>query len=184
MKKLVSLFVVVGCLMVISNQSNAQISAGVTGGALIWSADGESITYPGGTLTLRYGISDNLRIGANLGYFFKKESETIEGTTFSSSTSWVPITGAIEYSFGGEKFSPYAGLDLGLYRLSASVDVEGLDISVSDSYFGFAPTLGMMYNLSDNLALNANAKYHYILPGEEGEAQSLIGIGAGIVLKF
>jgi outer membrane protein W len=180
MKKLVSVFVAVGCLLVISNQSKAQISAGVTGGALIWAQDGESMTFPGGTLTLRYGISDNIRIGANLGYFFK--SETIDD--ISVSTFWVPITGAIEYSFGGEKFSPYAGLDLGLYRSGVSIDDDELVLSVSSSFFGFAPTLGMMYDLSDNLALNVNAKYHYILPGEEGDPQSLIGIGAGIVLKF
>ena len=66
--------------------------------------------------------------------------------------------------------------------MGVSFDADGANLTISDSYFGLAPTLGVMYNLSDNLALNANAKYHYVLA--EDEAQSLIGIGAGIVFKF
>jgi len=180
MKKFFSL--IIACLMFTTTgwSQDRLPAAGATGGAVIWSSEGESITFPGGTLTLRYGIGENIRVGANLGYFVKNEKDA--DLDISASTSWVPITGTFEYSFGGESFSPYAGLDLGLYRLGVSVDADVANVTISDSYFGLAPTLGVMYNLSDNLALNANAKYHYVLA--EDEAQSLIGIGAGIVFKF
>ncbi|MFM8837828.1 MAG: outer membrane beta-barrel protein [Bacteroidota bacterium] len=180
MKKLLTLLMVTLCMLSIHNQSFAQLSVGATGGAAILSVEGESITFPGGTLTLRYGIGENIRVGANLGYFVKSVNEG--DLDISGSISGVPITGTFEYSFGGESFSPYAGLDLGLYRLGVSIGGDGTNLTISDSYFGLAPTLGVMYNLSDNLALNANAKYHYVLV--EDEAQSLIGIGAGIVFKF
>lgn len=180
MKKLLTLLMITLCMLSIHNQSFAQLSVGATGGAVIWSAEGESVTFPGGTLTLRYGIGEKIRVGANLGYFVKNEKDA--DLDISASTSWVPITGTFEYSFGGESFSPYAGLDLGLYRLGVSIGADGENLTISDSYFGLAPTLGLMYNLSDNLALNANAKYHYVLADDD--AQSLIGIGAGIVFKF
>ena len=170
------------CMLSIHNQSFAQLSVGATGGAVIWSAEGESNTFPGGTLTLRYGIGEKIRVGANLGYFVKSVNEVDGDLDISGSISGVPITGTFEYSFGGESFSPYAGLDLGFYRLGVSFKEDGANLTISDSFFGLAPTLGVMYNLSDNLALNANAKYHYVLAGDE--ALGLIGIGAGIVFKF
>ncbi|MFM7911324.1 MAG: outer membrane beta-barrel protein, partial [Bacteroidota bacterium] len=139
MKKLLTLLLVTLCMLSTHNQSFAQLSVGATGGAVIWSAQGESISFPGGTLTLRYGIGENIRVGANLGYFVKSVNEG--DLDISGSISGVPITGTFEYSFGGESFSPYAGLDLGFYRLGVSVDVDGENLtSASESYFGLAPT--------------------------------------------
>ena len=91
----------------------------------------------------------------------------------------MPFTGSFTYYFAGEKLKPYAGADLGFYTFKSKVDFMGASASSSDSYFGFAPTVGFEYGLTDNIALDVNAKYNYIM--SDNDATSIIGINFGII---
>jgi opacity protein-like surface antigen len=58
----------------------------------------------------------------------------------------------------------------------------GESSSDSKAYFGFAPTAGVLYGLSDNLSLCANLKYNYVT--SEGHAATWLGINVGVVCKI
>lgn len=110
------------------------------------------IFFEGLNLNYKYDISDQIRVGANIGYY-------------SDLTS---VTGLFEYSFSDNDFSPYSGIDVGIY-----LDEYG-------SYFGLAPVVGFNYSLSDNLLLNSNLRYNHIFTISSGS----ITFNAGLSYKF
>jgi outer membrane protein W len=167
-KNYIKLFVF-AAIMIASTNVNAQISVSANLGLLSNTA-AESEGTLGLNLEVKYDISDALRVGASAGYYSK--SDELNGIKVSSNT--MPICGLVEYSFSDGKVSPYAGANFGLYSFGARVD----GVSVSSGYFGLAPVVGANYSLSDNLAINANAKYHYVMT--EGEASSLYSINVGV----
>ena len=182
MKNYIKLFVF-AAIMIASTNVNAQISVSANLGLLSNTAEESegSKLFPirhhyqwkrtlGLNLEVKYDISDALRVGASAGYYSK--SDELNGIKVSSNT--MPICGLVEYSFSDGKVSPYAGANFGLYRFGVRFD----GVSVSAGYFGLAPVVGANYSLSDNLAINANAKYHYVIT--EGEASSLYSINVGV----
>ncbi len=162
-------------LCVCFNNANAQVSVGADFGMLkSIEKDTDSDAIFGASLNVKYNISDKLRVGANLGYYGK--SYDIFGEKLR--TYIMPISGLVEYSFSENAFSPYAGLDLGFYNFGVSIAGEG----ESEGYFGFAPVAGFNYSLTDNLLVNFNVKYHYVMVTDN--ASSLLGVNAGISYKF
>ncbi|MBI2271447.1 MAG: porin family protein [Bacteroidetes bacterium] len=164
----------VGLVLVSSNQSKAQVSIGANLGVFKFTAEGSDAQF-GFNLSGKYEINDKIRVGANLGYYFK--TYDFLGSKLRSFT--MPITGLIEFSFSDNNFSPYAGADIGIYRFGLSGN-EGS--SLVNGYFGIAPVAGFNYSLSDNLLINTNIKYHYVLSDEQ--ATSAFGVSAGIFYKF
>ncbi|MDR1679558.1 MAG: porin family protein [Prevotellaceae bacterium] len=126
-----------------------------------------------------YLATENIGIGAQLGYYSFGEKE-------SGSGSWsiVPITVTGKYYFMTEGLKPYAGLDLGFYSLSYEVDlgILGANVSTSETKFGLAPVVGLQYDFSDNWALDANLKYNYITTS--GDAVTSFGINVGVVYSI
>lgn len=124
----------------------------------------------------KYNLSDNMAIGVSVGYSsFGTGSENL-------SFGVIPIIGIFEYSFGEGAFKPYIGSDLGLYMFRSKVTFFGSSSSSSDTYLGFAPTAGIMYDISGNLSFCANAKYNFVL--SEGSNSTWIGLNAGIIFKL
>lgn len=184
MKNYIKLFVF-AAIMIASTNVNAQISVSANLGLASntedpfysrsqgWGSDGTL----GLNLEVKYDISDALRVGASAGYYSKSNHVNnvfSYGSPIKISLYAMPICGLVEYSFSDGKFSPYAGANFGLYSFGARVD----GVSVSSGYFGLAPVVGANYSLSDNLAINANAKYHYVM--YDGEASSLYSINVGV----
>jgi opacity protein-like surface antigen len=167
MKKLV-LFGMFCFALLSSNESKAQVSGSVTAGLLKFS---DIDPMFGWNLAGKYNVNDDIRVGLNLGRY---TVSFFEDAKFFIMT----ITGLFEYSFSEEKISPYAGIDLGLYRSG----ISGGSVTLSSTSFGFAPAAGLNFGINDNLSLNANAKYNVIL--FEGESDSAFGLNAGVVYKF
>jgi len=156
MKKIITTFgAVLFAYLLFNNEAKAQVSVGANIGMFKFF---DFVPQLGFNLNGKYSINDKIRVGANLGYYFNDGFITM------------PITGLFEYSFSDNDFSPYAGADIGIYRFAGS----GL--------FGLAPVVGLNYNLSDNLLLNSNLKYHYIM--SEGGSLSAFGVNAGVSYKF
>ncbi len=172
-----------GAIFSTVSSARAQFSVGVTGGLF-----NQGVTFDGARVSNnlwgvniagKYGISDNkMRVGLNIGYFFDSESE--DGYTSTVFTQ--PITGLFEYSFMDSKFSPYAGIDAGIYRIGSRISGDGESLSGSESDFGIAPTVGFNYEISDKIDLNTSVKYNYILT--ENYATTGINFNAGVVIKF
>ncbi len=145
----------------------AQISGGATLGPMISSGD----VMFGLSLNGKYELNDKLKVGANLGYFTKK-------TEFFGSSirqSITPITGLVEYKFLENILNPYAGTDLGFYRIGIA--------GFGATYLGFAPTAGINYEINDKLTVNGNFKYHYLLTSELSSA-GFMNINAGVSYKI
>ncbi|MCJ8290582.1 MAG: outer membrane beta-barrel protein [Crocinitomicaceae bacterium] len=177
MKKIYSVALV--CLSLISFNSMAQMSIGL-GGGLLKSTEDNAESLLGGELTFKYGVTDEIRVGANLGYY--QTSEEILSTKFTSSL--VPISVSGEYMFLEDKFRPYVGLHLGLLKAGFKVG----DSKASDSYFSLAPVIGVDYEVSDQLGINFNFKYGFAFYKndftDEMESFSTISPNIGVYYKL
>ena len=170
---LISVFFFSFFALVPVNESKAQMSVTANLGLINFPSafeGGESYSEVGINIAGKYNLSEKLRAGLNLGYFFKGEDSY---TLFT-----MPITGLVEYSLSTNAFSPYLGADLGFYRTGISGD----GASISSTNFGLAPVAGFNYALSDKMSLNANFKYHYIMT--DGESTGAIGLNAGLTFNL
>jgi opacity protein-like surface antigen len=176
MKKFQILILVFNVFFVFNSQ--AQINVGATVGVQLpmgTFGDGFKTGF-GFNAVGKYMLKENMAVGLNLGYTkFGTEVEGLSG-------SMMPITGLFEYHFGTGNIKPYVGADLGLYIYSVKVEILGQSSSDSKMYFGFAPTGGVLYGLSDMLSLCANLKYNYVMT--EGDAASWLGINVGAIIKI
>lgn len=160
MKKtiLLSVMVLVMCTIQI-NKAKGQMTGGVSIGTL----GIKEFYFYGINLCGKYAINEKLRAGANIGYY---------SLIFISVT---PITGLIEYSFNERDISPYAGIELGLYRL-------GIFVTQGQFTYGGAAVGGVDFHVSRKTAINVNAKYNMIMV--EGKQFGGIGVNAGLVFNF
>lgn len=165
----------VAAMLLIFGIAQAQINVGATIGAQIPTgnfSDGFKTGF-GINAVGKYMLNENMALGLNLGY--SRFGTSVEG--FSG--SMIPITGLFEYHFGTGNIKPYIGADLGLYDYMVKIKILGESSSDSKIYFGFAPTAGALYGLSDNLSLCANLKYNYVTT--EGHAATWLGINVGAI---
>lgn len=123
----------------------------------------------------KYFIQENMAIGLNLGkHWF--------GTGSShASVSVMPITGLFEYYLGSSEFKPYVGMDLGLYIVKSKFSWGSQKYSASKAYFGFAPKMGLSYNILDNIAATADVKFHFMTTDPMA---NYIGINLGIAVDL
>ena len=160
------------------NTAKGQTSVGLNFGTFIpLPSNADNSAHYGVNLSGKYKLNSKLRIGANFGYYYKNYNNSqFFGTSLTSFI--MPITGLLEYSFTDNDFSPYLGVDLGLYR----VGVSSGSMSLAVSGFGAAPVAGFNYNLSDNFAINTHVKYHVLMV--EAQTAKAVSINAGVAYKF
>ncbi|PKK35728.1 hypothetical protein BWI96_15600 [Siphonobacter sp. SORGH_AS_0500] len=79
--------------------------------------------------------------------------------TYTVKERLIPFTPKIEYFFIDGPLRPYVGLKAGLYLASVSVNKQ----SESESFFGFAPKMGVQYKLPQNLAVFLEGDYNLLL---------------------
>ena len=180
MKKLQVIVVAIFCFVAFN--ANAQMSFGGTVGLAAPMGDfGTNLKTGFGINAIgKYSLADNMAVGFSVGY-----------TSFGTGSSdWsygvIPLTGIFEYSFGDGAFKPYVGTDLGLYMFRSKITITFLGSSStsssSDSYFGFAPTAGVMYAISDNLSFVGNLKYNFVLA--KNTNATWLGVNAGVIFKL
>ena len=174
---------VVAIFSLVTFNVSAQIGIGGTLGLTMPMGDlGDGLnTGLGFNVMGKYSLSENMAVGASVGYSsFGTESENF-------SFGVIPITGLFEYSFGSGVFKPYLGSDLGLYMFRTKVTFFGNSSSSSDTYFGFAPTGGVMYEISNNLSICGNLKYNMVFAKDaldNSTTSTWLGINAGIIFKL
>lgn len=123
-----------------------------------------------------YLVTESIGVGLQIGYFSIGSGSGL----YDTGMSLVPITATGKYYFMTEGLKPYAGLDLGLYRIGFDYGF-GLGVA-SETKFGLAPVAGVQYEFTDNWALDGNLKYNYI--AAEGKAFTTFGINVGVVYTF
>lgn len=163
-----------------ANQSSAQVGVGAQLGVFSPIGDNSGDAHFGFNVNGKYDLDDRMRIGANLGYYFNRETVDLGFMgSMSFTTFFMPITALFEYDIieeGG--VDVYGGLDLGLYRFGSSFDGS----SDSSGNFGIAPTAGVRYGITESLFIDGGLKYHLIFT--EGESSSAIGLNGGVIFYF
>jgi outer membrane protein W len=156
----------------------AQMAVGGTVGLQVPVGDfAEGINMGFGiTVIGKYMVKDNLALGASVGY--SQFGTDIEDVNLSIR----PITGLVEYHFGTEGVRPYIGADVGVYTVKANVKSQGVNVSASESYLGFAPTGGLIFGKSESLSFVVNAKYHFVM--SEGASTSWLGANFGVIFQL
>lgn len=193
-KAILSTVLLVSTLL-LSGHAQAQFQANVTGNYLAPTKSGSSFSDGlwGGGLTLRYFLSPNLAVGLNGRYFTTNKSASIDfnpgagvGGSVKASANLLMVTGQAEYFFSQSALRPYVGVEAGLYRAAATVEItdgyQALKSSDSASNFGVAPKVGLQYALSPAFGVNADAGYHVIF--SDGETGKLLLLGAGVYFRF
>jgi opacity protein-like surface antigen len=138
----------------------------------------------GGTALFGYQIDPNLTLTGRAGYI-SFSGKDIDAGSFKLKTSYgiIPILVGARYYFTPEDtYRIYGAAEVGLYMLSvsASTTVMGysVDVTSSETKFGFAPTVGAQFKVGDNMNLDAHVNYSYI--STEGDALTYLGIGVGL----
>ncbi|GAB4044936.1 OmpW family outer membrane protein [Spirosoma jeollabukense] len=190
-KVTVSLFLLLSALL-LSSQAQAQFQVNVNGNYLAPTESGSSFSDGlwGGGVTLRYFVSPKLAVGLNGRYFTKTNSASFDpgtgGGLVKASLNILMVTGQAEYFFSESALRPYVGVEAGLYRAGASLEIssgaQGLKSSDSDSNFGVAPKVGLQYAISPAFGLNADAGYHLIFG--DGSTGKWLLLGAGVYFRF
>ena len=138
-------------------------------------------------LDLDYAVTDNLRIGAS----FSQHQFNGEIAGFNLNVvdfKVTPITATAKYVLPGNTLRPYIGLEGGIYNFSAGA--AGFDIT--REYWGLAPSLGVLYPVSDQIDFFASAQYHVMYLNENipiadfniNQDIKFIPINLGLSFKF
>ncbi|GAB4006759.1 hypothetical protein GCM10028808_09260 [Spirosoma migulaei] len=180
----------VGALL-LSSQAQAQLQANLNGNFLAPTESGSSFSDGlwGGGVTLRYFVNPKLAVGLNGRYFTKSNSASFvldpgigANGSVKASGNLLMVTGQAEYFFSQSALRPYVGVEAGLYRAAASVEItsgaQTLKSADNDSKFGVAPKVGLQYAISPAFGVNADAGYHIVF--SEGDTGKMLLLGAGV----
>ena len=174
--KVVVLFI----FLVSVQQVQAQLQIGVHGASAIPipKEEGSKNSYGGG-IQARYFLSSNLAVGLEASLLSAKTTLDYGWAgTYKVKEQIFPITPKVEYFFTDGPLRPYAGLKAGLYLVKVSVNEE----SESESFFGFAPKVGVQYKLPQNLAVFLEGDYNLLI--NKKEFRDLGGDTFGKFLQF
>jgi len=172
-----------------SVSTSPKFKLGLSGGLLCPTkkAEGAARTYLffGGGICAEYLPTPHIGIGLSAGYYgyeVKYEVKKVEVGKITASLTPLILTG--KYYLLTESIQPYAGADVGFYTLGAKEKYVGESetYSISETFFGFAPVVGLQFKLSNALGLDVSAKYNLIFT--EGESAKILGINIGIIYTF
>lgn len=170
------------CILILlalcSTVSYAQMSGGIGLGLLTPMGQNSGDSQFGLNLMGRYEISDEISVGATIGYYQKSNKQTIFGTTYKSSIFTLPVSLTAQYLFMKNDFRPYLSGDLGLFTLGARFNGG----SSSSSYLSFAPGAGARYSINKELSLDFSLKYNIVFISNNNTG--LLGANIGVLYAF
>ena len=149
-------------LVTIYSVSQAQFSVGVTGGPSFSTGNSANVFDNGYNVGIeaRYQASPNVMAGISYQRFsfgVNALGLNIPGVDFTMS----PVTASLAFSPMTEGFTPYVGIKGGIYNTQINSF-----INISRTYFGFAPTAGILIPISKSVDIHANAEYHTVFMNE------------------
>lgn len=131
----------------------------------------------GGNLFANFYPNENFHIGLEAGFrTYSFDLDSLEGLVDKrgGSVNIIPIQATAAYHTDAEgELDIYFGTGVGLFLVSRSfddpdIDAEGGLYSGSEAMIGFSPRVGLSYELADNLRLDGNVNFTYVLGNEEG----------------
>lgn len=185
MKKLMSIFIILVVVTIVSGLTNAQSKMGISVQAGVFLPTGDfgdgAGTGFGGTGTFVYDVSPMFQVTGSVGYAtWGPKNDLPSGYDYSLST--VPVLVGGRYSFGKDSFMPYVLAELGVHFLSSTVESPFGKFSDSSTKFGFAPGVGFLYKFNPKVGLDVNVKYDIITT--EGSSTTYVGVNAGVLFAI
>ena len=169
--------------------SQAQFSLGVTGGPALSTGSSSNFIDNGYGLGIdaRYQISPNVIAGLSFQRF--SQGASLLGLNLPADFTISPITASVAFTPMTKGITPYVGIKGGIY--DTRVDLGSL-FDISRSYFGFAPTAGVLVPVSDLIDIHANVEYHTVFVNESipltevslSENINFVPINIGISFKL
>jgi len=145
-----------------------------------FSSDNYLGTDFGGSLALKYGITESFDMGLSLGYH--RFSYSME----KQINAIIPIAVTLEKRFGYYAFKPMIGFDAGIYNFyhteKTTNDTYSLNPTVTDTKMGIAPVVGFYVDLSESYSFCTMAKYHYAC--DDAKACTYVGLNVGLNIRF
>ena len=133
----------------------------------------------GGGVDFNYYVADQIAVGLEVGYIsFPGESIDVLGVSVDlPGYTMIPIIAKGTYYFNDEDegFRPYAGLGVGFYMLSQTIEIPGVgDESIDQNGLGISPRIGAEYAFNDQWALNLNVQYNILLNEKEEDTETTV----------
>ena len=184
MKKL---FVLVGAALVGLSMNAQRFDVGVNlmtgmpmGDYNFGDANGQESIAPGfglgGGIEANYWFNDAFSAGLEVGFISFGENEIdIDGEMIKSSGQIIPIIAKAEYHFLDDAFRPFVGVGVGYGMVSRefSQDFFGTTLTASWSQNGLiiSPRAGVLYQVSDMIAINLSLQYNLLMNSVDGDLE-------------
>ncbi|HEV7347598.1 outer membrane beta-barrel protein [Telluribacter sp.] len=155
-----------GLLLGIAAQlpAQAQLSIDATAGYGIPTESGSGGVWGGG-LGIKHYLSPKWAVGGRVRAYTEtiRESAALGSSKLTAST--VPIMASVQYHPTDWDLHPYLGLEAGLIRTVVNAQIlynerKIFDETLVDNGFGFAPKMGIGYDITQGLALTAEVLYN------------------------
>lgn len=136
-------------------------------------------------------LTDEFSVGLNFSWQImsqKIENDVVEvpqtNITLSGTQirylNYFPMTVSGTYHFNPEgKVIPFVGAGTGMYRVLQRFDISGFVYDQNTWNFGFYPEAGVIFPTGGSTDFFVNAKYHYILPANDGPTHSFVNFNVG-----
>ncbi len=160
-----------------SGKLHAQYAFGFEAGVLApaGAEQAETPNLTGFGLGIRVDITEKFKGGAMYSRYTRREGSGTEFVRYLTT----PVMGFLEYRFFDGEFTPYASFDFGFYLQR---DVSDNISTGTGLTYGFAPSGGFLYKLSDGFVISATARYHFRY--DDIEFDNLLGITLGFRTAF
>ena len=146
--------------------------------------DARRFIQPNATIGLSIGLNvfddkvDDQLINLE-GIFENERNIDVWGTQYRYINAW-PIMGTAFYYMGDRRSTvrPYVGTGLGVFAARRRLDIGLTTLAETKWQFGFAPEVGLLYNMGE-LNLLLKGSYNYGLKTGDVNALSYVRVGIG-----
>jgi len=152
-------------------------------------------SFRGITFGIGQFVTENIAVDVRVSWATFYEENDFE--TYTNDDGTTSITGkAFRYinsfplTVGGRyvmnpssTLSPYFAAGLGAYSINERTDMGIWTDEVKQWHFGFYPEIGLYYNITPNVDINAFARYEYAVKTKDTDSHSYLTFGIGFSLR-
>ncbi|MPR33404.1 outer membrane protein [Salmonirosea aquatica] len=157
----------VSCLLLIFGlgiTARAQLSFDGNAGYVIPSNEGGQGAWGGG-IGIKYYLLPKIAVGIRGRAYIENVTQEGNGLVGRLTAVTVPVMGTFVYQFTDRDLHPYVGLEAGIIRTAVNADLsfnsnKVYDDVVVNTTFGFAPKIGVGYDLTQGLTAIGEVLYN------------------------
>jgi outer membrane protein W len=131
----------------------------------------------GGGIEANFWFNDAINIGLEAGFIsFGEQANALAifpGAAFNSTATGIPIIVKSQYYFLDDAIRPFAGIGVGylITSRSAELNLTGDKINWDQNGLLISPRAGVMYQLTEALAVNLCVQYNLVMNSIDGELE-------------